>query len=140
MKIGEIKNKINNTSPDTEFLINRDIAYQIGRQLEVARSMRSLTQSDLAKLIGTKQSSISRVESGSTTPSISFLMKIAESLKTYLIAPKFAFVEEARVNFTSYDDFSTIYSSKSVASPYAGAFGFSSDQDVKSKGVVSYSK
>jgi transcriptional regulator with XRE-family HTH domain len=39
-----------------------------------------LTQKDLAKLIGTKQSNISRFESGSYNPSLEFLNKIAQAM------------------------------------------------------------
>lgn len=39
-----------------------------------------LTQKDLARKIGTKQSSISRFESGNYNPSIDFLKKIASAL------------------------------------------------------------
>lgn len=51
-------------------------AYQVAR----LRIMRGLTQKQLAKLVGTKQSSIARLESGRTQPSLSFLRRVVEAL------------------------------------------------------------
>lgn len=44
------------------------------------RIKHGLTQASLAKKIGTKQSAISRFESGTYNPTISFLYKIANAL------------------------------------------------------------
>ena len=43
-----------------------------------ARTKRGLTQKELAQRIGTKQSAIARLESGSINPSLEFLQKIAQ--------------------------------------------------------------
>jgi len=51
-------------------------AYQIAR----LRILRGLTQEQLASMIGTRQPSIARLESGSTEPSLSFLRKVAAAL------------------------------------------------------------
>ncbi len=48
------------------------------------RLERGLTQSQLAKKIGTKQSAISRLESGNYNASIGFLAKIAKALNLRL--------------------------------------------------------
>lgn len=48
------------------------------------RLARGITQSDLARRIGTKQSAISRFESGSYNPTIDFLYKVADALDTKL--------------------------------------------------------
>jgi transcriptional regulator with XRE-family HTH domain len=56
-------------------------AYQVTR----LRIKRGLTQGELAKLVGTRQSSISRLESGKRQPSLSFLRRIAEALKARLV-------------------------------------------------------
>ena len=45
-----------------------------------ARIKVGLTQEELAKRIGTKQSAIARLESGNVNPSISFLEKISHAL------------------------------------------------------------
>ena len=59
-----------------EFLIIQEL---IEKRLE-----KNISQSDLAKKIGTKQSAISRFESGTYNPSLEFLYKIAEALHVKL--------------------------------------------------------
>lgn len=49
------------------------------------RLAQGLTQTALAKKIGTKQSSIARLESGNYNASVAFLEKIAKALDTKLI-------------------------------------------------------
>ncbi len=53
---------------------------EVARSLIRARIERRLTQAQLAKKLKTKQSVISRVESGQTTPSLSFLKRLAAVL------------------------------------------------------------
>lgn len=48
------------------------------------RIQRGMTQAQLAKKIGTKQSAIARLESGSYNPSIEFLNKVAVALNARL--------------------------------------------------------
>lgn len=48
------------------------------------RIQKGMTQAQLAKKIGTKQSAIARLESGSYNPSIDFLQKVAGTLNTRL--------------------------------------------------------
>lgn len=48
------------------------------------RLEKGLTQAELAKKIGTKQAAISRLESGTSNPTVSFLQKVAEALGTRL--------------------------------------------------------
>ncbi len=48
------------------------------------RIQKGMTQAQLAKKIGTKQSAIARLESGTYNPSIDFLQKVAEGLNTKL--------------------------------------------------------
>lgn len=49
-----------------------------------ARVNKGITQKDLAEKIGTKQSVISRLESGRANPSIAFLKKLALALNSHL--------------------------------------------------------
>ena len=49
-----------------------------------ARIKKGVTQQQLAKKIGTKQSVISRLESGKANPSIAFLKRMAEALNAHL--------------------------------------------------------
>ncbi len=48
------------------------------------RIEKGLSQKELARKIGTKQSAISRLESGTYNPSISFLQKVSEALDAKL--------------------------------------------------------
>ncbi|MBU0457991.1 helix-turn-helix domain-containing protein [Patescibacteria group bacterium] len=48
------------------------------------RIKEGLTQSELAKKVGTRQSAISRLESGNYNPSINFLEKVAKALNLNL--------------------------------------------------------
>lgn len=60
------------------------LEYQVTRAVVMARVKKRLTQADLAKSMGTKQSVISRFESGRTTPSLSFLKRLAHALNASL--------------------------------------------------------
>ena len=54
--------------------------YKIIEEIITARRERNLTQKGLAELVGTKQSNISRLESGNYNPSLEFLKKIASAM------------------------------------------------------------
>ena len=60
------------------------VEYEISRAIIRARIEKGLTQKQLADKLHTKQSVISRVESANTTPSISFLKRLAQALNTNL--------------------------------------------------------
>lgn len=60
------------------------LEYEIARALILARVKKRLTQAQLARKLKTKQSAISRVESGQSTPSLSFLKRLAGVLGTSL--------------------------------------------------------
>ena len=74
-----------------------DLRFEISQMIIDARVMRGITQKKLAKLAGTKQPSIARLESGSMLPSLTFLEKIAKALKTDLIPPKFTLTENYKL-------------------------------------------
>ncbi len=54
--------------------------YTVISELIAARIKQGMTQQDIAKKIGTKQSAIARLESGNSNPSLKFLQKIADVL------------------------------------------------------------
>lgn len=56
-------------------------AYQIAH----LRMQQGLTQKQLARRVGTRQSSISRLESGKSEPSLSFLRRTVEALGAELV-------------------------------------------------------
>ncbi len=49
-----------------------------------ARIKKGVTQKELAQRIGTKQSVISRLETGRANPSVAFLKKLAQALDSHL--------------------------------------------------------
>lgn len=59
--------------------------YLLIGQLIKARAKMGLTQTELAKKVGTKQSAIARIESGNANPSVSFLEKLAQALGSKLV-------------------------------------------------------
>jgi ribosome-binding protein aMBF1 (putative translation factor) len=61
-----------------------ELEYQIARAVIKARIEKGYTQQQLADKLHTKQSVISRLESAKTTPSISFLKRLAEVLNASL--------------------------------------------------------
>lgn len=58
--------------------------YEFVRQIIRARIAAGLTQKDLAEKIGTRQSNVSRIESGNSNPSIAMLKRIAKATGTKL--------------------------------------------------------
>lgn len=57
-----------------------EMEYRLIEQLIAYRLHSGVTQAELAKKIGTKQSVISRFESGTENPSLAFLRKITDAL------------------------------------------------------------
>ncbi|HMS72987.1 MAG TPA: helix-turn-helix transcriptional regulator [Baekduia sp.] len=53
---------------------------QIAGQVVEQRTARGMSQTDLARLVGTTQSAIARLESGGRPPRIDTLLRIAEAL------------------------------------------------------------
>ena len=70
LKNKEIKRAYEALEP--EFLLAKMIIF--------ARIQQGITQKEIAKKIGTKQSAISRLESGDYNPSFAFLRKVAGAL------------------------------------------------------------
>jgi len=54
--------------------------YKIIEEIIMARKEKNLTQKGLAELVGTRQSNISRLESGNYNPSLDFLQKVAGAM------------------------------------------------------------
>lgn len=54
--------------------------YEAIEQIIRARKEQNMTQSELAKRVGTQKSNISRLESGNYNPSLDFLTKVSEAL------------------------------------------------------------
>lgn len=56
-----------------------------GYQIARLRMLRGSTQAQLAEMVSTRQPSIARLENGSSTPSLSFLNKIAATLNAKIV-------------------------------------------------------
>jgi len=54
--------------------------FKIIKEIIMTRREKNLTQKELAELIGTRQSNISRLESGNYNPTIDFLQKIVSAM------------------------------------------------------------
>lgn len=61
-------------------LIKIEPEYQLARSLIAARIKSKLTQAEIAKRAKTNQASISRLETGTSKPSMSFLERVAAAL------------------------------------------------------------
>lgn len=61
-----------------------ELEYQIARAIIEARANKGITQVELAKKLNTTQSVISRVESAKTTPTLTFLKRLAHVLNLSL--------------------------------------------------------
>lgn len=60
-------------------LIETRLEYEVARVILLARLKHKMTQKQLARRLKTKQSVISRVENAQTTPTLSFLKRLASS-------------------------------------------------------------
>ena len=61
-------------------LKKNETEYKIIEEIIMARKEKNITQKELAELIGTRQSNISRLESGNYNPSLEFLNKVAHAV------------------------------------------------------------
>ena len=81
----DVKRELSKTNKEFRRVVNeRDLAFEISELVVKNRIAKGVTQVQLAEMIGTKQSGVSRVERGSALPSIALLEKIAKALGTEL--------------------------------------------------------
>ena len=80
MKWSRAKESILKNDEVQKELKMNEAEYKIIEEIIMARREKNLTQKGLAELIGTRQSNISRLESGNYNPSIEFLQKIAAAM------------------------------------------------------------
>jgi len=74
------KEKLNNDSRFAKEYKALEPEYQIARAVVYARIKSGMTQTELATKLATKQSVISRIESGTASTTISFLQRMARAL------------------------------------------------------------
>ncbi|STO91547.1 helix-turn-helix domain-containing protein [Fluoribacter dumoffii] len=81
-----IDNKIKQDAEFAKHYEREQIINNIAVMIANARKERHMTQSELAKKIGSKQSVVSRLESGSSSfiPSLETLVKVADALNMRL--------------------------------------------------------
>lgn len=70
------------------------LKFLISKMLIDARKSKGMTQKDLAKALGTTQSSIARLESGNNLPGLDLLKRIADVYETDLIPPRLEFLQD----------------------------------------------
>jgi ribosome-binding protein aMBF1 (putative translation factor) len=80
MKHEEVKNRLLQSVEVKEEYNKLKILYDIKREIIKLRLDQGLSQKDLAEKVGTRQSAISRLESGEYNPSVEFLSKVAHAL------------------------------------------------------------
>ncbi len=93
MKFKDFKEKLLKKQDFHNEYYSRDLLFEVSSMISKARIYRGLTQEKLAKLMNKKQSSIARAENGSYLPSLGYLQEMAEAMDTYLVPPKFGFME-----------------------------------------------
>ena len=73
-------------------------ALEAADQVSRLRHKRGITQAELAERMGSSQSSVARVESGSTLPNLRFLHRVAKALNAKVVVrlvPREEIAEEA---------------------------------------------
>lgn len=90
-KIAELKKRLMNNPEFQKEYAEADAEFSIIEALVKARTQAKLSQTELAKRIGTTQSAIARLEGGGVSPSLSTLRRYAEAtgtkLEVHLVAP-----------------------------------------------------
>lgn len=76
----DIKRQLLESPQVKEEYDNLKILYDIKKEIIRLRLSQGLSQKELAQKVGTRQSAISRLESGEYNPSIEFLSKVAHAL------------------------------------------------------------
>lgn len=92
--------KLKKKDPSKDWILDFDMDASF--LISEARIRMGMTQAQLAKLVGTKQSSIARMEGGSYLPSLGFLKKVALAIGTTLIPPQFGFMDNRRQDTVRY--------------------------------------
>jgi len=89
---GVIWNNELDVSSETVYKYGKDVSKEyddidsvvLGYKIKVKRTMRLMTQEELAKKIGIDQSDLSKIEKGTANPSLKTLSKIAKGLNAKL--------------------------------------------------------
>lgn len=103
MKLKDLVNKVREEKANTpKYLRDYDnFKFEVASLITEARLYSGFTQKELSELVNSNQPSVARWESGQSLPSLRSLKKMADALGTYLIPPKFGFMEEYKVEAKS---------------------------------------
>ena len=85
MKWKEVKDELASNPEFREAYEDLEPEYQLVRSIIKQRTMKNMTQAELARKVGTRQSAIARLESGMYNPSLRFLKKIARALDASIV-------------------------------------------------------
>ena len=80
MKWNDFKNKLMEDPVFRQAYEDLEPEYQLVRAIIEQRKLKGMTQAELARKVGTRQSAIARLESGTYNPSLQFLKKVAKAL------------------------------------------------------------
>ncbi|MDH7578298.1 MAG: helix-turn-helix transcriptional regulator [Bacillota bacterium] len=80
MKWNDFKNKLMEDPTFRQAYEDLEPEYQLVRAIIEQRKLKGMTQAELARKVGTHQSAIARLESGTYNPSLQFLKKVAKAL------------------------------------------------------------
>jgi predicted transcriptional regulator len=80
VKWRDFKNELMKDSAFKQTYDDLEPEYQIVRFIIERRTQKRMTQAELARKVGTHQSAIARLESGTYNPSLRFLKKVAKAL------------------------------------------------------------
>lgn len=91
----DLQRHVDRLMQDADFRAAHDSTraeFEVARALIDARIKENITQKQLAQISGVPQSNISRIESGATSPTITTLQRIAQSMGKQL---KIEFIDSA---------------------------------------------
>lgn len=80
MKWEEFKNKLMAEPAFRQAYDDLEPEYQLIKSIIEQRKLKGISQAELARKMGTRQSAIARLESGTYNPSLRFLKKVARAL------------------------------------------------------------
>ncbi|OIQ59943.1 helix-turn-helix domain-containing protein [Neomoorella thermoacetica] len=80
MKWEEFKNKLMEEPAFHQAYDDLEPEYQLIKSIIEQRKLKGISQAELARKAGTRQSAIARLESGTYNPSLRFLKKVARAL------------------------------------------------------------
>ncbi len=83
-KYQEIKKEILSNPEVKKAYDNLEPEFALIRQILQKRIEKNMSQEEFARKLGTNQSAVSRLESGTYNPSLKFLKKVAKALDTEL--------------------------------------------------------